>query len=202
MMENKVLKAMKIFYCLPIVFLFAFTPVKDAPTTQKLSYFKQILSSSPWQQSAFTVSPSIQVSENLAVNDLYYHQDEDTRNSILKFDMNGTYYVILGESILESTMFAARSGNTAQNETTIQDDEEYEITEDVTTNILETGSWNFNDNGDLVLVADNGRMKEQILEVEQLGTEQLVINFTQEIGGEYHTFAQVFDAKPFLELGW
>ena len=200
--KNKVLKAMKIFYFLPIItLLFAFKPVEKAPTAKKVESFKQILSSSPWQQSAFTVSPAIQMSEHVAVSDLYYHQDEEARSSVIKFDASGNYYVLVGESAMESTMFAARNGEATET-TTQMDEEDYDVTEDVTTNILETGSWSMNDNGDLVLVADNGRMKEQILHIEKLGTDQLVINFTREIGGEYHTFTQVFDAKPYLELGW
>lgn len=200
--KNKVLKAMKIFYCLPIItLLFAFTPVEKNPTAQKVEYFKQILSSSPWQQSAYTVSPAIQMSENIAISDLYYHQDEETRSSVIKFDASGNYYVLLGESAMENTMFAARNGESNESETNF-DEEDYEVTEEVTTNIIETGSWTMSDNGDLVLVADNGRMKEQILHIEKLGTDQLVINFTQDIGGEYHTFTQVFDAKPYLDLGW
>jgi len=192
---------MKEFLCIPFALLFAFSPMSEVPTTQKYDQIKQILSSNPWKQVTYTVSPALSWENDEQVNDLYAHLDEETRNEVIKFDVNGTYYVVQTQSFNdENMMFAARSvkaDDVKEEDQTLQD-----VTEDVNTNIIETGSWRFTDEGNLALMSDNGRMKEQVLQVEKMGMDSFVINFTRNIRGEDHTFTQIFESQPFIELGF
>ena len=194
---------MKGFLCIPFALLFAFSPISEKPTEKKDDQIKQILSSNPWKQVTYTVSPALIWENDEQVDDLYAYLDEETRNKIIKFDVNGSYYIVQTQAFNdESMMFGAgnvKSGDAKASNT--KDQTLYDVTEDVNPNILETGSWRFTDEGDLALMTNNGRMKEQILEVEKMDTDRFVIHFTKEIGGEEHTFTQVFESQPFIELG-
>lgn len=193
---------MKGFLCIPFALLFAFSPMSEKPTVKKYDQIKQILSSNPWKQVTYTVSPALSWENDEQVNDLYAHLDEETRNNIFKFDASGTYYIVQTQAFNdEDMMFASRNVKASDVKEKTKDQMLHSVTEDVNRDIIETGSWRFTDEGDLALMTDNGRMKEQILKVEQMGIDRFVINFTQEINGEEHTFTQVFESQPFIELG-
>lgn len=194
---------MKEFLCIPFALLFAFAPMSEVPTTQKYDQIKQILSSNPWKQVTYTVSPALVWENDEQVDDLYAHLDKETRNNIIKFDVNGSYYIVQTQAFNdEDMMFAARSVKASDvKEDEVKNKSLYNVTEDVTSDIIETGSWRFTDEGNLALMTNNGRMKEQILKVKEMGMDRFVINFTQEVGGEAHTFTQVFESQPFIELG-
>jgi hypothetical protein len=194
---------MKGFLCIPFALVFAFAPFKEAPTTEKNNQLSQILTSNPWKQVTYTVSPAIIMENGGQVNDLFPHLEEQTQNSIIKFDANGTYYLIKGQSFNPNDMmFAARNITSDTQKEDVQNDKLHDTAEDVSSDILESGDWSINDDGNLVLMANDGRMKEQILKVNQLGSDRFVVNFSKEIGGETHTFTQEFESQPLLELRW
>ena len=195
---------MKEFLCIPFALLLAFSPVSETPTAKKYDQIKQILSSNPWKQVTYTVSPALVWENNEQVDDLYAHIDEEKRSNIIKFDVNGSYYIVQTETFNdESMMFGAgnvKAGNAKKSEE--KDRTLHDVIEDVTSNVVESGSWRFTDGGDLALMSNNGRMKEQLLQVEEMGVDRFIINFTQDVGGESHTFTQEFEAQPFVELGF
>lgn len=194
---------MKAFLCIPFALFFAFSPISEQPTAKKDEQIKQILSSNPWKQVTYTVSPALSWENDEQVSDLYEYLDEDTRNNIIKFDVNGTYYIVQTQAFNdEAIMFAARNGKTESLKEEKTNNTLYNVTEDVNSNIIETGSWRFTANGDLALMSDNGRMKEQILNIEQVESDRFVVHFVQDIQGEIHTFTQTFESQPFIELGF
>ncbi len=194
---------MKGFLCIPVALLFAFSPMSEKPTAEKYDQIKQVLSSNPWKQVTYTVSPALAWENDEEVNDLYAYLDEENRNNVIKFDVSGIYYIVKNQPFNDvDMMFAARNVKASDVKEKVKDKTLYNVTEDVSINIMETGSWRFTDEGNLALMSDNGRMKEQILEVEQMDVDRFVINFTQEIGGEEHTFTQAFESQPFIELGF
>ena len=194
---------MKGFLCIPVALLFAFSPMSEKPTAEKYDQIKQVLSSNPWKQVTYTVSPALAWENDEEVNDLYAYLDEENRNNVIKFDVSGVYYIVKNQPFNDvDMMFAARNVKASDVKEKVKDKTLYNVTEDVSINIMETGSWRFTDEGNLALMSDNGRMKEQILEVEQMDVDRFVINFTQEIGGEEHTFTQAFESQPFIELGF
>lgn len=194
---------MKGFLCIPVALLFAFSPMSEKPTAEKYDQIKQVLSSNPWKQVTYTVSPALAWENDEEVNDLYAYLDEENRNNVIKFDVSGVYYIVKNQPFNDvDMMFAARNVKASDVKEKVKDKTLYNVTEDVSINIMETGSWRFTDEGNLALMSDNGRMKEQVLEVEQMDVDRFVINFTQEIGGEEHTFTQAFESQPFIELGF
>lgn len=194
---------MKGFLCIPVALLFAFSPMSEKPTAEKYDQIKQVLSSNPWKQVTYTVSPALAWENDEEVNDLYAYLDEENRNNVIKFDVSGIYYIVKNQPFNDvDMMFAARNVKASDVKEKVKDKTLYNVTEDVSINIMETGSWRFTDEGNLALMSDNGRMKEQVLEVEQMDVDRFVINFTQEIGGEEHTFTQAFESQPFIELGF
>ena len=194
---------MKVFLCIPFALLFAFSPISEKPAAKKDNQIKQILSSNPWKQVTYTVSPALSWENDEQVSDLYEHIDEETRNNIIKFDVNGIYYIVQTQAFNdEEMMFAARNVKADDVKEEKEDNTLYDVTEDVNSDIIETGSWRFTDEGNLALMSDNGRMKEQLLKVEQVEMDRFVVHFTQDIQGETHTFTQTFESQPFIELGF
>lgn len=195
---------MKNFFCIPFAALLLFSPVLELPaSTQKFERETKILSANPWKQSGFTVSPALTNAEGEVIEDLHNRQDKETDNSMLKFTADGTFYVVLGKSITgEDMMFAARSGKSMTKSKVEEDEELEEVTESTTSDVLEFGSWSFNADGNLVLMTNNGRMKENIMKVEEISANEIIISFKREIGGTLHTFTQTLEAQPFVDLGW
>ena len=198
---------MKAFFSISIVLLFALQDVNFSPvSTQQEQQVKQILTANPWKQVGFTVSPAITIDEGLGITakDLHVLQNEDEQNQIIKFDNEGNYKIGSGTSMLSpDMMFASRKVSKKDN---TKEDENLNALEDVnelpTVTLLETGSWTMTGENKLVLMADNGRMKEETLTMKNLGHNKIILTFTRIIGGEQHTFTQVLEAQPFIDLGW
>jgi hypothetical protein len=196
---------MKAFhFCIPLVFLAVLpeiNPLFETPIED--SQVEQILTANPWKQVAFTVYPALVIDEEAGITakDLFVLQDEETQNRIVRFDAEGNYQIALGESAMaDNMMFAARSGSADDSDQKpIQADEA--PSGEPTVNILETGSWMMND-GNLVLISDNGRMKEEVLKVRKADHDKMIVSFTRIIDGEEHSFTQVFESQPFIDLGW
>ncbi len=196
---------MKAFFSISLLFL-AMLPEMNSflQVPNKINQTERAIIANPWKQVNFTVSPAVMIDEELGITATNLHelQDEDTRNRILKFDDFGNYQIVLGQSAVgDDMLFASRNGAADG-----KDDKpltgNINVTEQPTVNILESGSWFLDDDDNLVLVSDNGRMKEEVLQIKQVSANRMVISFTKIIEGEEHTFKQVFESQPFIDLGW
>jgi hypothetical protein len=197
---------MKSFFSISITSLlvFAYLGTQTIQPLSKEAHVKQILTSNPWKQVAFNVSPAIIVDEEFgySVEDLYSMQDEEIQNQIIKFDAEGSYKIGSGESALnDDILFASRKVAPKDGEKEETADL-YEGEEFPTVNIFETGSWEMRGKNQLVLTADNGRMKEEVLTLKYTEYNKIIISFTQIIKGEEHTFTQILESQPFIDLGW
>jgi len=196
---------MKAFhFCIPLVFLAVLpemNPLFQSPIED--SQVEQVLTANPWKQVAFTVYPAIMIDEEAGITakDLFILQDEETQNRIVRFGADGDYQIAFGESAMaDDMMFAARSGSSDKEDEAPTTASEAPA-EQPNVNILETGSW-IMDNGNLVLISDNGRMKEETLKVRKADDDRMIVSFTRIIDGEEHSFTQVFESQPFIDLGW
>lgn len=196
---------MKSFFSISIAsfLVFAYLGTQTVQPLPEEVQVKQILTSNPWKQVAFNVSPAIVVDEEFGytVEDLYSMQDEAIQNQIIKFDAEGNYRIGSGESALNNDiLFASRK--VAPKEGDKKEMDLYEGEESPTVNIFETGRWEMRGENQLVLTADDGRMKEEVLTLNYIEYNKIVITFTQIIQGEEHTFTQVLESQPFIDLGW
>lgn len=185
--------------------MLAYLGTQTISPVSKVSQVKQILTANPWKQVAFNVSPAIVMDEEFgyAVEDLYSMQDEEIQNQIIKFDNEGNYKIGSGESALNNDiLFASRKVAPKDRERENEDTDLYEGEESPTVNIFETGQWQMRGENKLVLTADDGRMKEEVLTLKYTEYNKVVITFTQMIKGKEHTFTQILESQPFIDLGW
>ena len=184
--------------------MFAYLGTQTIQPLAKEVQVHDILISNPWKQIAFNVSPAIVMDEEFgyAVEDLYSMQDEEIQNQIIKFDTEGNYKIGSGESALNNDiLFASRKVAPKEKEGE-KDTDLYEGDESPTVNIFETGYWEVRGENKLILMADDGRMKEETLTLKYTEYNKIVITFTQIIKGKQHTFTQVLESQPFIDLGW
>ena len=198
---------MKSFFSISITsfLMLAYLGTQTISPVSKASQVKQILTANPWKQVAFNVSPAIVMDEEFgyAVEDLYSMQDEEIQNQIIKFDNEGNYKIGSGESALNNDiLFASRKVAPKDRERENEDTDLYEGEESPTVNIFETGQWQMRGENKLVLTADDGRMKEEVLTLKYTEYNKVVITFTQMIKGKEHTFTQILESQPFIDLGW